>query len=58
MDIEIPSDRVESDEVKTNLENWRNVVIFYSLRLMLAPLVESVILYDRLMWLMENGEHD
>lgn len=56
MDIEIPNNEVESDEVKANLENWKNVVIFYSLRLMLAPLIESVILYDRLLWLMENGE--
>lgn len=55
MDIKIPYAEVESNEVKTNLENWKNVVIFYSLRLMLAPLVESVILYDRLLWLMENG---
>lgn len=56
LDIKIPGPEVDSDEVIANLESWKNVVIFYSLRLMLAPLVESVILYDRLLWLMENGK--
>lgn len=56
MDIKIPYDEVESDEVTTNLAKWKNVVIFYSLRLMLAPLIESVILYDRILCLMEKGK--
>lgn len=56
MDIKIPYDEVESEEVSANLEKWKNVVIFYSLRLMLAPLIESVILYDRLLCLMEKGK--
>lgn len=55
LNIEIPDDDVHSDDAIENLKNWRKVVIFYSLRLMLAPLVESVILYDRLLWLLENG---
>lgn len=55
IDIEIPDQDIQSDEVGANLKNWKKVVIFYSLRLMLAPLVESVILYDRLLWLLEDG---
>ncbi|XP_066153902.1 methyltransferase-like protein 25B [Euwallacea fornicatus] len=34
---------------------WRDIVKFYSVRLFLAPLVESVILYDRLLYLSEGG---
>lgn len=53
--ITIPENEIDAVETEENLYNWRKVVIFYSLRLMFAPLVESVILYDRVLWLMENG---
>lgn len=53
-DFEVSELEIWTD-VRTDLEQWKNVVIYYSLRLMLAPLVESVILYDRLLWLMEDG---
>lgn len=36
---------------------WVQVVKFYSLRLLLAPLVESIILYDRLFYLKETQSH-
>lgn len=55
MDITIPSHEINSPETRNHLTNWKNVVIFYTLRLMLAPLVESLILYDRLLSLLENG---
>lgn len=55
-DIVIPSEDICSTETIENLRNWKNVVIFYSLRLMLAPLVESIILYDRLLWLKEKSK--
>lgn len=35
-------------------DTWTKVVKFYSVRLLLAPLVESIILYDRLLYLQEN----
>ena len=38
------------------LDRWREVVAFYVLRLSLAPLLESLILLDRVMYLAENGE--
>lgn len=54
--IQIPQSDIEAAETKHNLSDWTKVVIFYSLRLMLAPLVESVILYDRLLWLKERSK--
>lgn len=51
-----------SNEDLTALEavveaTWTDVVKFYSLRLLLAPLVESVILYDRFLFVKESGAH-
>lgn len=55
-DIQIPDDDIDAPDTLYNLNNWKSVVIFYTLRLMLAPLVESVILYDRTLFLLENGK--
>lgn len=52
----IPQHDIDSSDTIENLNNWKSVVIFYTLRLMLAPIVESVILYDRILCLMENGK--
>ncbi|XP_059613157.1 methyltransferase-like protein 25B [Phlebotomus argentipes] len=41
------------EEIKDCME-WEKVAIFYTFRLMLAPLVESVILTDRMLFLREN----
>lgn len=38
-----------------DLEQWRRVVVMYTLRLMLAPLVETVILLDRVLYVLERG---
>ena len=40
-----------------HLEEWWHVVIYYSLRLLFAPLIETVILLDRSLFLLEHG-HD
>jgi len=37
------------------LLQWRHVVVFYVLRLLLAPLWEALILLDRLLFLTEKG---
>ncbi|KAJ8029206.1 Protein RRNAD1 [Holothuria leucospilota] len=34
---------------------WRHVIIYHSLRLCLAPIVESLVLVDRMLYLLENG---
>ncbi|KAK8726965.1 hypothetical protein OTU49_017481 [Cherax quadricarinatus] len=54
-DIEIPAEDLTSARTKHNLSRWMQVVIYYSLRLLLAPVVESVILLDRLIFLYETG---
>lgn len=53
--VHIPDIDIDSGDTIENLNNWKSVVIFYSLRLMLAPIIESVILYDRMLCLLERG---
>lgn len=53
LSIKIPDDIFE--EAFCVLEQWRQVVIFYSLRLSLSPVVESLILLDRQLYLYEQG---
>ncbi|XP_059173577.1 methyltransferase-like protein 25B isoform X2 [Physella acuta] len=56
--IGINSDRVPSELMQHCMsltEGWRRVVAFYILRLSLAPIVESFILLDRVMFLQEKG---
>nr|XP_034320341.1 protein RRNAD1-like [Crassostrea gigas] len=50
---EIPDNILEG--ASCFLEQWRQVVIFYSLRLSLSPVVESLILLDRQLYLYEQG---
>ncbi|GAB0090253.1 protein RRNAD1 [Sergentomyia squamirostris] len=49
--ITLPEDLGEELELT---KEWKKVAIFYTLRLMLAPLIESVLLYDRLLFLQET----
>ena len=37
-------------------ESWKDVVAFYTIRLALAPVVETLILLDRTMFLYEQGK--
>ncbi|XP_035794410.1 protein RRNAD1-like isoform X2 [Anopheles albimanus] len=55
MDVLIPHEEIHSHETQRRLERWEDVVKFYTLRLMFAPLVETLILYDRLLFLRERG---
>ncbi|KAM9294549.1 methyltransferase-like protein 25B [Gastrophryne carolinensis] len=43
--------------VERMLSQQRNVVVFFSLALLLAPLVETLILLDRMIFLQEQGFH-
>nr|CAD7427372.1 unnamed protein product [Timema monikensis] len=45
-----------AEDAERNLSQWKQVVTFYSLRLILAPLVETVLLLDRLLFLRESGQ--
>ncbi|XP_005182182.1 methyltransferase-like protein 25B [Musca domestica] len=53
----IPLCDLNTCTTQNDLFHWKNIVIFYTLRLFFAPLIESVILYDRMLFLMENGCH-
>ena len=41
--------------VEEDLKQWKKVVVLYTLRLMMAPLVETIILLDRILYILENG---
>lgn len=44
-----------SGRVEGMLSEWSKVAVFFMLRLLLAPCVESVVLLDRLLFLREQG---
>ncbi|XP_009462740.1 PREDICTED: protein RRNAD1 [Nipponia nippon] len=48
---------LDSEAVEAMLEQQHKVVAFFSLTLLLAPLVETLILLDRLLYLRERGFH-
>ncbi|XP_062549539.1 methyltransferase-like protein 25B [Armigeres subalbatus] len=55
MGLELPAEELESTETVNDLHHWERVVKFYTLRLMFAPLIESIVLYDRWLYLLEQG---
>lgn len=54
--VNVTEEELNALDVERDLREWKKVVIFYSLRLFLAPLLESIILYDRMLWILEGGE--
>lgn len=53
--MDIPEEEFSSAEVDCFLEDWKKVTVVYSLRLLVAPVLESLILLDRMFYLYENG---
>ncbi|XP_013385101.1 protein RRNAD1 [Lingula anatina] len=53
LDDQLSEEQIRKAQVQVN--DWKSVVIFYVLRLALAPVVESVILLDRMLYLWEQG---
>lgn len=51
----IPKEFYSLPDIQSCLNQWKQVLIFYSLRLMIAPVVESLILLDRMLYLFESG---
>ncbi len=43
------------DRALQRLSDWNHVVAFYTLRLVLAPVIETFILLDRVLYLHEQG---
>ncbi|XP_055956691.1 methyltransferase-like protein 25B isoform X2 [Patella vulgata] len=52
-DDTIPSELMK--QAKEYLSEWKNVMSFYTVRLSLGPVVETLILLDRLIYLYEQG---
>ncbi|OWR42100.1 hypothetical protein KGM_215699 [Danaus plexippus plexippus] len=48
-------DPLNSSGVETDLLQWKKVVVLYTLRLAIAPLVETLILLDRVLFILEHG---
>ncbi|XP_048584267.1 methyltransferase-like protein 25B isoform X2 [Nematostella vectensis] len=53
--IDVKSVNIESLEFFSLETRWREVMAFYCLRLLFAPVIESLILLDRLVYLHERG---
>ena len=51
------NNKVLLKSIDSHLEEWWHVVVYYSLRLLFAPLIETAILLDRSLFLLEQG-HD
>jgi hypothetical protein len=56
MDVKLDFSDLSSEHVHSCLKQWKRVVMFYSLRLMLAPVIETVVQLDRLLYLAEQGK--
>lgn len=55
----IPTEQLTDDlfaQAFKMTERWKDVVAFYTIRLALAPVVETLVLLDRLMFLYEKGK--
>ncbi|XP_044256471.1 protein RRNAD1 isoform X2 [Tribolium madens] len=55
LNIDFSDVTLQSSEIEDLLAQWREVVVFYSLRLLFAPLIESIIHLDRLLFVEETG---
>ena len=47
---------LDPDSVKSMLRREGRVVVYFSLALLLAPVVETLVLLDRMIYLQENGK--
>lgn len=47
---------LDSERVEAMLKQQGRVVVYFSLSLLLAPVVETLVLLDRMVYLQENGE--
>ncbi|CAB3256270.1 unnamed protein product [Arctia plantaginis] len=55
LNLDLPKSPDVWSRGNSDLEQWRRVVVVYTLRLMLAPLVETVVLLDRMLYVIERG---
>ncbi|KAF5304507.1 hypothetical protein FQR65_LT07934 [Abscondita terminalis] len=55
LNIHFDESELKSQEIELDLSKWKDVVVFYSLRLMIAPLVENIITLDRMLYTSRSG---
>ena len=53
--FDITSEDLENEDIQAKEMQWLRVVSFYTLRLLFAPLLETVLLLDRCLYLHENN---
>lgn len=53
-DISLENLHTQTQEIEDNLNDWLKVVVYYTLRLQIAPLIETIILLDRLLYINES----
>ncbi|XP_076245543.1 methyltransferase-like protein 25B [Calliopsis andreniformis] len=46
---------INNEEITGYLNRWQQIILFGSLRMMLAPLVETIVLFDRFLFLSEKS---
>jgi hypothetical protein len=54
--ITLSQDLLESDEIDYMVNGWYKVVLFYSLRLLVSTVVETLIILDRSLFIKEKVE--
>ena len=58
LNLEFPNDEsIMDEEIAGMLKQWNKVIVLFTLAQMLGPVVETVILLDRLIFLAENGKY-
>ncbi|XP_065059525.1 methyltransferase-like protein 25B isoform X1 [Rhopilema esculentum] len=56
INISKPSQEIfEELDINSFLSRWKEVTMFYCLRLLIGPVIESMVLTDRLLYMQENG---
>lgn len=55
-DVKIQEDDFSDPEITKDLAKWKKLVVFGTLRLFFAPLLETILLYDRMLWILETDD--
>ncbi|KOC66940.1 Protein RRNAD1 [Habropoda laboriosa] len=53
--LQLQDSDINNERILEFLNRWKQVIVFGSLRMMLAPLVETIVLYDRFLFLSEKN---
>lgn len=56
--VNVTNDELSDPQIVRDLTEWKKVVIVYTLRLLLAPLLETIILHDRKLWILESDPNN